>query len=144
MDKWDQAKLEEVVKSKENRSNETKIVSVSYPAAVSCSLEPFLQICKYFLEALETKKYGWCVALGVRPSSSLRGSMHCCVVRRWVCPNGNDECQYKHRLPPGYVLKSEAKVQDQDEEEITIEEKIEEEVRLTLPLSLAPLHCSCD
>jgi len=42
IDKWDQAKLEEVVASQEKkRPNETKIV------------------CKYFLDAVENMKYGW-------------------------------------------------------------------------------------
>lgn len=91
MDSWDQAKLEEVVKSKENRPpNETKI------------------ICRYFLDALENKKYGWF----------------------WECPNGNSTCKYKHALPPGYVLKSEQKKPVEDEEEgPSLEEGIEEERR---------------
>jgi hypothetical protein len=41
MDKWDQAKLEEVVKSKENRSNETKIVRKSAAQALGL-FSPFL------------------------------------------------------------------------------------------------------
>lgn len=44
MEDWDQDELERVVKekhAKEKASNETKI------------------ICKFFLEAVETKKYGW-------------------------------------------------------------------------------------
>jgi len=97
MDTWDQNKLEEVVKSKETkRPNETQI------------------ICKYFLEALEQRKYGWF----------------------WQCPNGNDTCIYKHALPPGYVLKTEKKQRDADEDddEITLEEQIEIE-RKALDLS---------
>lgn len=31
------------------------------------------------------------------------------VCRFWQCPNGK-ECQYRHALPPGYVLKSQMKV----------------------------------
>ncbi|SBT50219.1 cytoplasmic translation machinery associated protein, putative [Plasmodium ovale wallikeri] len=34
-------------------------------------------ICKYFLSAVENKQYGWF----------------------WVCPNGGDNCKYKHCLP---------------------------------------------
>ncbi|KAI8967623.1 hypothetical protein BDF20DRAFT_900331 [Mycotypha africana] len=41
MDKWDQQKLEEVVKSKSGKQPPTDIV------------------CKYFLEAIEASKYGW-------------------------------------------------------------------------------------
>lgn len=46
MEEWDQEKLESVVKQKhgaEKPSNQTEI------------------ICKYFLEAVEKKQYGWCV-----------------------------------------------------------------------------------
>jgi len=61
-------KLEEVVESKqtlENRNLKTAIV------------------CKYFLQAIEDKKYGWF----------------------WECPNGGDKCIYSHALPKGYTLK---------------------------------------
>lgn len=64
------------------------------------------QICKYFLDALETKKYGWF----------------------WSCPNGGEKCQYRHALPPGYVLKEKGKKEEEPEEEKTpLEELIEEE-----------------
>ncbi|KAI0479201.1 hypothetical protein GGR56DRAFT_633943 [Xylariaceae sp. FL0804] len=42
------------------------------------------KVCKYFIEAIEDGKYGWF----------------------WVCPNGGNECKYKHALPPGFVLKT--------------------------------------
>lgn len=42
------------------------------------------KICKYFIEAVENDKYGWF----------------------WVCPNGGQECMYRHALPPGFVLKT--------------------------------------
>lgn len=37
------------------------------------------KVCKYFIQAIEDQKYGWF----------------------WVCPNGGDQCKYKHSLPPG-------------------------------------------
>jgi hypothetical protein len=37
------------------------------------------KVCKYFIDAIEDGKYGWF----------------------WVCPNGADQCKYKHALPPG-------------------------------------------
>jgi hypothetical protein len=40
------------------------------------------KVCKFFIEAVENGKYGWF----------------------WICPNGGDQCKYKHSLPPGYVL----------------------------------------
>jgi hypothetical protein len=39
------------------------------------------KVCKYFIEAVENQKYGWF----------------------WVCPNGGDQCKYRHALPPGCV-----------------------------------------
>ena len=42
------------------------------------------KVCKFFIEAVENQKYGW----------------------RWTCPNGGDQCMYKHALPPGFVLKT--------------------------------------
>ena len=44
----------------------------------------------------------------------------------WSCPNG-DKCIYKHALPPGFVLKKD-KVKNDDEEKVSLEEHIENEV----------------
>ena len=44
------------------------------------------KVCKYFIQAIEDQKYGWF----------------------WQCPNGGNECKYKHSLPPGYVLRLDA------------------------------------
>jgi len=78
MDDWDQATLEDAVAKKHGaeagRANKTKI------------------ICKFFLEAIEKRQYGWF----------------------WKCPNGPD-CIYQHKLPPGYVLKSEMKAMLEEE-----------------------------
>ncbi|CAL9155612.1 unnamed protein product [Musa hybrid cultivar] len=63
-----------------------------------------LGVCKYFLDAVEKKQYGWF----------------------WVCPNGGKDCHYRHALPPGYVLKSQMKaLLEEETEKITIEEEIE-------------------
>eukprot|EP00916_Digyalum_oweni_P024493 GHVL01040483.1.p1 GENE.GHVL01040483.1~~GHVL01040483.1.p1 ORF type:complete len:346 (+),score=99.05 GHVL01040483.1:41-1078(+) len=70
-------------------------------------------VCKFFLEAVEKKVYGWF----------------------WQCPNG-DKCKYRHHLPPGYVLKKE--VVEEDEEEIPIEELIEQK-RAALPSGGTPV-----
>lgn len=62
-------------------------------------------VCKYFLDAVEKFKYGWL----------------------WKCPNG-DACHYKHRLPPGFVLKRPADKKKELEDAAnapTIEELIE-------------------
>ncbi len=60
-------------------------------------------VCKHFLDAVEKSKYGW----------------------NWTCPNGDQKCQYKHCLPPGYKLKKDmAKVV---QEKVDIEAKIDQE-----------------
>lgn len=46
-------------------------------------------VCKFFIEAIESQKFGWF----------------------WECPNGS-ACQYRHALPPGFVLKSQRKALD--------------------------------
>lgn len=71
--------------------------------------------CSHFLDAVEKNLYGWL----------------------WECPNGGDKCVYTHALPPGYVLQRDkkelekARLED-DEDDLTLEEKIEEE-RAALP-----------
>ena len=75
------------------------------------------KICKHFLEAVESGHFGWF----------------------WQCPNG-DKCIYKHALPQGYVLKSQA-TQDDDEEKLTMEQFIEEERHKLPPLTqLKPVN----
>ena len=91
MDSWDQDKLEEVVVKKHGPGIRTTTEIV----------------CKYFLEAIENKKYGWF----------------------WECPNGGDSCKYRHALPPGFVLKSQMKKTAEADaaEQITLEEFLETE-----------------
>ena len=70
--------------------------------------------CRDFIDAVENSRYGF----------------------NWTCPNGGDACQYRHMLPQGYVLNTDkgktARSDDDSEEEMTLEEKIEEE-RANLP-----------
>lgn len=68
--------------------------------------------CLDFIEAVENEQYGW----------------------RWECPKGALKCKYRHMLPEGYVLCSKKereanrKQAELDKEnQMTIEEKIEEE-----------------
>ncbi|KAI7859343.1 hypothetical protein BDC45DRAFT_432907 [Circinella umbellata] len=93
---WDQKKLEEVVQSKAGKQPPTDIV------------------CKYFLEAIESSKYGWF----------------------WECPNGGVNCKYRHALPPGFVLKS--KQNKKEKEEISLEEFLDSE-RHKLGSNLTPV-----
>lgn len=69
MDTWDDEKLQKVVLSKAGNPKTTTDI-----------------VCKYFIQAIETMKFGWF----------------------WECPNG-EQCQYRHALPPGFVLKSQKK-----------------------------------
>lgn len=63
-------------------------------------------ICKFFLDAVESQKYGWF----------------------WECPNG-PTCMYRHALPPGFVLKSQKKKTEDDalRNQISLEEFLEVE-----------------
>lgn len=66
------------------------------------------KVCKFFIEAVENDKYGWF----------------------WACPNGGNECMYKHSLPPGFVLKTKEqkrleRLANDAAPKITLEEFIE-------------------
>ena len=61
------------------------------------------KMCRHFLEAAESGKYGW----------------------RWICPNGLG-CIYKHALPAGFTLKRDIPLEEKRtgvilEEELEIE-----------------------
>ncbi|XP_004302836.1 PREDICTED: zinc finger CCCH domain-containing protein 21-like [Fragaria vesca subsp. vesca] len=89
MEEWDQETLEKVVESRRKEYNMNKPTDI---------------VCKYFLEAVERKQYGWF----------------------WVCPNGGKDCHYRHALPPGYILKSQMKaLLEEESDKIPIEEEIE-------------------
>lgn len=50
----------------------------------------------------------------------------------WECPNGGEKCQYRHALPPGFMLKSQRKAAEEAEKanQISLEELLEVEVRI--------------
>ncbi|CDO69726.1 hypothetical protein BN946_scf184687.g11 [Trametes cinnabarina] len=100
MDKWDEEKLRKVVLSKAGNPRTTTDI-----------------VCKYFIQAIETEKYGWF----------------------WECPNG-ELCHYRHALPPGFVLKSQKKAQEDAEKanQISLEEFLEVE-RHKLGPNLTPV-----
>ncbi len=66
-------------------------------------------MCKHFIQAIESQKFGW---FG-------------------ECPNG-DNCQYRHALPPGFVLRSQKKAADEAAKAnvISLEEFLEVEVTI--------------
>ena len=88
---WDEAQLQEVVNKKHGEDNIKKNQTAI--------------VCKFFIEAVENKTYGWF----------------------WACPNG-EACIYRHALPPGFTLKSEAaKKTGSEEDEVSLEMLIEKE-----------------
>ncbi|KAI9207463.1 translation machinery-associated protein 46 [Polychytrium aggregatum] len=109
MDTWDQSKLEDVVNKKHSLSdNQNKPTDI---------------VCKHFIEAIESQKYGWF----------------------WECPAGGDKCKYRHALPPGFVLKKKetdeerrAREEREKANELTIEEFLETE-RHKLGPNLTPV-----
>ena len=74
-------------------------------------------VCKFFVEAIELQKFGWF----------------------WECPNG-ENCQYRHALPPGFVLKSQKKAAEDAAKAnvISLEEFLEVEVSIFLTSCLHP------
>lgn len=100
MDKWDEEKLRSVVLSKHGNPRTTTDI-----------------VCKFFIQAIETEKFGWF----------------------WECPNG-ESCQYRHALPPGFVLKSQKKALEDAEKAntISLEEFLEVE-RHKLGPNLTPV-----
>ncbi|CAK7325558.1 unnamed protein product [Dovyalis caffra] len=103
MEDWDQETLEKVVESKKMEYNQNKPTDI---------------VCKYFLEAVEKKQYGWF----------------------WACPNGGKDCHYRHALPPGYILKSQMKaLLEEEANKIPIEEEIENQrAKLTASTQMSP------
>ena len=77
MDKWDQAKLDRVVLSKHGNTKSTTD-----------------KVCKFFLQAVEEGKYGWFWSVA-RAWPHVQAMLTLRLVR--VCPNGGDDCFYKHR-----------------------------------------------
>ncbi|ORY57096.1 hypothetical protein BCR35DRAFT_309681 [Leucosporidium creatinivorum] len=76
-------------------------------------------VCKHFIDAVEGGTYGWF----------------------WECPGGGDTCKYRHALPPGFVLKSQRKKEEEDakKKEITLEEFLEVERHKLDQSKLTPL-----
>lgn len=97
MEDWDQKQLENVVHNRHGPGIKTTTEIV----------------CKYFMDAIEQRKYGWF----------------------WQCPNGGDSCKYRHALPPGFVLSSKVSHSTDDipeEDKISLEEFLDQEVRVYL------------
>jgi len=93
MESWDQQKLEDAIAQKHASDNSNRPTEI---------------ICKFFLDAIEKKQYGWF----------------------WQCPNTKD-CKYRHALPPGYIMKSQmqALLAEQKANLPTTEELLEDKRR---------------
>lgn len=89
MENWTEDQLNEVVNKKHGAQEKTMPTTTI--------------ICRYFLDAVEKRLYGWF----------------------WECPNG-EKCIYRHALPPGYVLKRDQKKEDK-KDLISLEDLIESE-----------------
>jgi len=85
---WLEADLQDVISKKHGTetTNQTRI------------------ICKHFLDAVESYKYGWF----------------------WKCVNG-ESCKYRHALPVGYVLKRDRKKDDKGKDVMLIEDLVEKQ-----------------
>ncbi|KAG6894027.1 hypothetical protein C0992_007755 [Termitomyces sp. T32_za158] len=117
MDTWDDEKLRKVVLSKAGNPRTTTDVGRSITMNISVLTFHRQIVCKYFIQAIEGMKFGWF----------------------WECPNG-DACQYRHALPPGFVLRSQKKAMDEaaKSNEISLEEFLEVE-RHKLGSNLTPV-----
>ncbi|KAL0067703.1 Translation machinery-associated protein 46 [Marasmius tenuissimus] len=119
MDQWDEEKLRSVVLSKHGNPRTTTDI-----------------VCKYFIEAIESQKYD---ESAISPPSSADD-----FASRfgwfWECPNGGEKCQYRHALPPGFVLKSQRKAAEEAAkgQTISLEEFLEVE-RHKLGSNLTPV-----
>lgn len=82
-------------------------------------------ICKFFIDAVENGKYGWF----------------------WTCPNGGNECKYRHSLPHGFVLKTKEqkrleRLAADNAPNITLEEFIELERSRLDRTKLTPINAA--
>jgi len=101
MENWTEEKLREVVESKMGGYNPDE------SGKGKNTQDRYDIVCKYFIDAIENSKYGWF----------------------WECPNGGTQCKYRHALPPGFVLKSQRKKDEEAEKarEISLDEFLEVE-----------------
>ena len=126
MENWDEEKLRNVVLSKHGNPRTTTdvrlfLISTITPltdgthrsyASTSSTPSRHRSTSNYHLQTLShlpcLARFGWF----------------------WECPNGGEKCQYRHALPPGFVLKSQRKALEDAEKAntISLEEFLEVEV----------------
>jgi len=103
MENWTEEKLRQVVASKMGTDMPPEAGGIKGKN----TQERYDIVCKHFIDAIEISKYGWF----------------------WECPNGGTQCKYRHALPPGFVLKSQRKKDEEAEKarEISLDEFLEVE-----------------
>ncbi len=131
MDTWDDEKLQKVVLSKGGNPRTTTDVSLK---TLLCIITP--PMTPYPRRSFANTSF---------KQSRVRSAFSCLLPRMsascltpslrfgwlWECPNG-ENCQYRHALPPGFMLKSQRKAAEEAEKAntISLEEFLEVEVRL--------------
>lgn len=129
MEDWDEEKLRNVVLSKAgNPRTTTDVFSFSYYLHFSnlSNIRSYANISLTLLNLRSTVGFGnvqtvWIISIGLIVSKALINKI-------------GDNCQYRHALPPGFVLKSEKKAREEAEKAntISLEEFLETEVRILL------------
>jgi hypothetical protein len=146
MDKWDEEKLRSVILSKHGNPRTT--TEVRCPPLVLVLLLTHFPLLRFPLDRMQAFYRGRRVTKvrGRGPplcfiSTAFKSRVGCFSFLPslffffrfgwfWQCPNG-ELCQYRHALPPGFVLKSQKKAMEEAEKAntISLEEFLEVEVR---------------
>ena len=126
MDKWDEEKLRSVILSKHGNPRTTTDVGSLWSSLLS-----EISLLFIFADSMQVFHRGRRVTEVSLPKRRL--TKYANPYRFgwfWQCPNG-DSCQYRHALPPGFVLKSQKKALEEAERAntISLEEFLEVEVR---------------
>ena len=129
MDKWDEEKLRSVILSKHGNPRTTTDVG-SFCSSDQSEISLFY-LCRLYasISSRPSRHRGEFPKLRLIPTQCTN-TTHYRFGWFWQCPNG-DSCQYRHALPPGFVLKSQKKALEEAERAntISLEEFLEVEVR---------------
>jgi hypothetical protein len=125
MDNWDEEKLRTVVLSKAGNPRTTTDVTI-FPLLDANTSNRCQIVCKYFIDAVESGKYGW---FWECPNGQISILASIALAKSSTAHSTGETCQYRHALPPGFVLNSQkAKEATSKSITITLEEFIEVEV----------------
>ena len=128
MDQWDEEKLRDVALSKHGNPRTTtdvcppRLIHVLY---VTERCADCLQVLHRGHRESKVSASGRRTHIGLTFKFVFRFGWF------WECPNGGEKCQYRHALPPGFVLKSQKKAAEEAAKAntISLEEFLEVEVR---------------